>query len=114
MVAISCNNKGCGKQTYDSKLDEATNEVICSECKRPIYGITDFLKRALKGIGYVIKMKTNLAFMVDCKFCKKHGQPIMIKDVPSCFYCNKELNLSPQFVKMFQEHIKNNPSQPAK
>lgn len=110
MASIYCNNKGCGKQTIDSMLDEATNEIICSACNKPILGISEFLKRALKGTGNVIKMKTNLAFLVDCKFCKKHGQPIMIQEKPSCFYCNKELQLSPQFVKMFQEYLKNNSS----
>jgi hypothetical protein len=105
MATLTCNNKGCYKTTSDSLLDEATNEIICSECNQPITNISDFTKRSMKGLGFVKKEQGKPAFSIDCKECGRRGQPIFKNKVPCCFMCKKELKLTDQFIKMLKEHF---------
>jgi len=105
MATLTCNNKGCYKTTSDSLLDEATNEIICSECNQPITNISDFTKRSMKGLGLILKKRGKPAFSVDCKKCGRRGQPIFKNKVPCCFMCKEEHALSDQFVKMLKEHL---------
>ena len=107
MATLTCTNKGCGKTSSDSLLDEKSNMVICAECGKPIEGITDFTKRSMKGMDKVIKNQSKSSFTVDCPNCKRKGQPIMKKNAPACFNCGETLHLSEPFLLMFKEHIKN-------
>ena len=107
MATLTCTNKGCMRFTTDSVLDEATNEVICSECGNPITGITDFTKRSMKGMGKVKKTESKTSFSIDCPNCKKRGQPTLKNDNAFCAHCNQPLKLSKPFILMFKDYLKN-------
>ena len=108
MATLTCTNKGCNKTTSDSLLDEEINEVICSECGQPMPGITEFTKRAMHGSNNVKRTQTKQAFVVDCPACKRRGQPILGEnDVPQCLNCKAVLNLTPAFITMLKEHLRN-------
>ncbi len=98
--------KSCRKTTNDSLLDEGLDKVICSECGKPIEGITDFMKRTMRSNGQVVKGRTKKAFVVQCHRCQRHGQPIIKEDSPVCFHCGNKLNLTNEFVSMLQEFLK--------
>lgn len=107
MATLTCTNRGCMKTTSDSLLDEATNEIICSECGKVIEGITDFTKRSMKGMGKVKKTQSKTSYAVDCPGCHRQGQPIIIKNAICCYHCKAALNLSNPFIMMFKEYLKN-------
>ncbi len=107
MATLTCTNRGCMKTTSDSLLDEKANVVICSECGKPIEGITEFTKRSMKGMDKVTKSQSKSSFTVDCPNCKKKGQPKMKKNKPVCYNCGESLHLTEPFLIMFREHIKN-------
>jgi len=108
MVTLTCDNKGCFKTTFDSLLNEETNEVICSECGKPIKGVSDFTKRMMFGNGKIIKKRAYSAYSVKCAACETNGQPkISEGDELVCFKCGEKLNLTKQFETMFREYMKN-------
>ena len=104
-MMFTCHNKGCGKTTVDSLLDESIDKVICCECGNPIEEITSFTKRMMRGAGRVVKGKTKPAFVVQCPKCQRHGQPIMKDGIPICYECKNKLELTEQFVLKLQEFL---------
>jgi ribosomal protein L34E len=98
-----CNNKGCNKEQAPL-LDVSTNEVLCSECDRPITTISSFAKNNLKSLGQTTdKAKVRQSFGVKCDSCNKEGQPIIEKDCLRCTYCSKPLtNISKTFENMLR------------
>lgn len=77
MFYIHCDNKGCGEHQAPN-LDTDTNEVICSECGKPITNVTVFFKTQLKSFGQIVRSgKKQQAYTVQCKKCQKAGQPIL-------------------------------------
>jgi len=107
MATLSCNNKGCYKTTSDSLLDEQCGEVICSECGKPITNVSEFTKRSMVGLGKVSKKQSKASFCVECRKCKRRGQPIQKDGSFLCYYCNEKLELTRQFEKMFAEYLQN-------
>jgi ribosomal protein L34E len=106
MATLMCKNKGCYKTTSDSLLDKETNEVICSECGKPIEGVTDFTKRSMIGLGKVRSKYTGKAYSVECKKCTRVGQPKELNGEFVCFYCEQPLELTDYFKKLLKAYIK--------
>lgn len=104
MATLTCTNKGCYKTTSDSLLDNETNEVICSECGKPMKDISPFTKRAMIGLGKVRSKYTEKAYSVECKKCTRVGQPVEKDGKFVCFNCGEPLELTEYFVKMLKEH----------
>jgi len=106
MTTFTCMNKGCMQTSHDSLLDEATNEVICSNCGKPITDVTDFTKRSMIGLGHVKKTQAKASFAAQCHKCQKTGQPVMKNNVPVCYSCGETLKLTNQFLIMFKEYLR--------
>ncbi len=107
MATLTCSNTGCYKMTSDSLLDEESNQVICSECGKPIENISDFTKRSMRGMGKVVKTIGKAAFCVTCKKCERRGQPSIEDNKAVCFNCKEPLALTRQFENTFREFLKN-------
>ncbi len=104
---IQCDNKGCCKQ-QQPLLNVSTNEVICSECDKPILNVTDFTKRQMKQMGQISRgAKKQQAFSVKCNHCNKDGQPVLNDEKAMCAFCNKEINLSGPFLNILKNALKN-------
>ena len=104
MATIACNNRGCFKTSIDSLLDEKSNEVICAECGKTITGVSEFMKRSMKGMGKVVKNQAKSSYSVECTSCKKVGQPIINdKNEIACSSCGNVIKLTIVFEKMFRE-----------
>lgn len=95
MAMIICTNKGCRATTYNSYLDEATNEVICSECGKTISGISEFMKRSLAGMGKIKRDRS----LVKCKKCAKSGKPVPKEGKFFCCFCGEKMNLPSVFIE---------------
>ena len=104
MATLTCTNKGCYKTTSDSLLDKESNEVVCSECGKPIDGISPFTKRSMIGLGKVRLKHTDKAYSVECKKCTRVGQPKETDGEFVCFNCDEPLLLTDYFKKMLREH----------
>ena len=71
MATLTCTNKGCYKTTSDSLLDTSIDEIVCSECGKPIIGISSFTKRSMIGLGKIRSKHTEKAYSVECKKCTR-------------------------------------------
>jgi hypothetical protein len=86
-----CDNKGCGE--YQAPLlDTETDEVICSECGKPINNLTKFAKTTLRTLGQVKRaVKSQKAFSVECPACKKSAPPVLGPNREIlCAHCKEE------------------------
>lgn len=104
MATLTCTNKGCYKTTSDSLLDKETNEVICSECGKPIDGISEFTKRSMIGLDKVRSKHTKQAYSVECKKCTRVGQPIEKDGEFVCFNCEEKLVITDYFKKLLKSY----------
>ena len=108
MFSIYCDNKGCGKQ-QEPMLDLDTNEVICSECGKPIKCVTQFAKVQMRALGQIKRSgDRQKAFSVKCPHCEKEGQPKCGDgDKLLCSICGKELDhLSKPYKSAVLEYLR--------
>jgi hypothetical protein len=83
-VLITCDNKGCF-QSVEPLLNVSTNEVICTNCGKPINSVTHFMKIQLKTLGQTMKkQETNKAYSVFCSKCGNNSQPFVARDGTIC------------------------------
>ena len=112
-----CDNKGCGKQ-IEPLLDKETNDVICTECGKPINSITEFAKRQMVSLGQIRRATPKKqAWSVKCEGCKKEGPPKLNKagEVDKhnkpvvkllCQYCDSELaNINRPFAEIIKTNL---------
>lgn len=104
-----CDNKGCRKEQLPL-LNTATNEVVCSECGKPINSITSFAKSQLKSLGQVTsKRKTQETYSVKCGSCQKEGRPVLQNDKLICVQCSGEITtLSKPFEIILKKALTSN------
>lgn len=105
MFVVHCDHKDCRKEMAPV-LDRDTNEVLCTECDRPINSITIFAKNQMVSLGQTKKSEAKQqAFAVECIKCKKKAQPKLKDDKLLCSFCTKELdNISAPYansIKLF-------------
>ena len=94
-MLISCDNKGCMKQS-NAQFSDATKEVICTECRRPILNISETMKRVLKSSGQVIREDNRQAFMMACRNCNANRTVALSKDNETvCSVCKEKVNVHP-------------------
>jgi len=92
-----CTNKGCLKQT-DALLDVETGEVICQECGKPIFGVSEYMKRTLKSGGQIVRKNEKKAFMVHCKSCNANRILVLDKDNNTiCKTCHNKVAVHASF-----------------
>jgi hypothetical protein len=73
-MLLSCDNSGCGYSDYH-RLDEATNDVICTKCGKPV-GVSSYAKTALKSMKQVVKtVKSD--FGMSCDNCNALDAPAL-------------------------------------
>ena len=105
MTMITCTNKGCYKASTSSLLDEKSNEVICSECGKPV-AVTDFMKNSMRSSGQVLKSQANSSFSVECQKCHKRGQPSLdAKDNAICYNCGSVMLVTHQFKVVLRDYL---------
>ena len=103
-VLIICDNKGCFKQV-EPLLNVENNEVICTECGKPIKGVTYFMKVQLKSLGQTMrKQKAKSAYSVLCTKCGKNETPIVGNDGEIyCSNCNSPIkNITSQMAHVIK------------
>lgn len=116
MIYIYCDNKGCG-QHQAPKLNIETDEVICSDCDKPIKQVTPQMKIQLKHFHQTLrKEKRQKAFSVKCEKCEKEGQPVLKVEKNKsgaeinlllCPYCKTEITgLSAPFKQAILEFLR--------
>lgn len=110
MFLIFCNNKGCGEYQAPN-LNVETNEVMCSNCGKPITSVTSFAKTQLKAMGQIVRTsKKQQAFAVECKECHNVGQPKIVKEddqeILVCQKCGSPLLLSKPYKHVVLEFLK--------
>ena len=114
---VQCDNAGC-KEYQEPGLELNNSEkpeewdAICSECGKPIEGITRFAKISMRGMGQVLKSKTKQeAFSVKCAKCTKEGKPTLVGKELVCFSCGeKHTNLSAPFKHALMSTLQSNNS----
>lgn len=108
MFKIYCTNKKCRKET-EALLNKENNEVECLDCGENI-NLPSQTKISMETIGQIKRTKkSDKAFSVECKSCKKVSVPILDKDKNIvCSHCNKILeNISIPFANLIREKLKN-------
>ncbi len=104
MFRINCTNKGCHKES-EAVLNTETNEVECGECGKNI-DVPFSTKAAMKGIGQIKRAKkSEQAFSVECKKCKKVFVPALDQDKNIiCGKCSERLdNIALPFANLIRE-----------
>lgn len=107
MFRVSCTNKGCNKEMIPL-LNTETNEVECTECGKPTI-VTDFAKNSMKSMGQIKRVeKSQQAFSVECKKCKKVMTPKIDKNKAlACVNCSTVFdNISAPFENLIRSKIK--------
>jgi len=99
---ICCDNKGCFKN-MEPMLDVNNDEVICTECGKPIKSVTSFAKIQMKSLGQIKKAPPpSQAFSVECRFCGSVAPPIKQDKQIHCASCKRHLDyLTPAFAQSF-------------
>lgn len=106
---IHCDNKGCFKE-QEPLLNTETDEVLCSECSKPIKRVTSFAKTQMKALGQIYRGpdKKQQAYAVLCQSCNKQATPqINAKKELVCPHCQKQHQLSGPFKQMLLSFLKN-------
>lgn len=100
-----CDNKGC-KEEMAPVIDKKTLKVYCSECKKEIKSIDEFMKRQLISMGQVRRDdESKMAYGVQCPFCEDKKTPKIGKDREVlCGSCEKDITdkLSGPFVQVLR------------
>jgi len=100
---ICCDNKGCF-QMMEPLLDIKTNDVICTECGKPINSVTSFAKIQMKSLGQTTRIKrATTSWAVECRYCGASLPPTIKPDGKIvCSHCSAHLDyLSEPFVRSF-------------
>lgn len=107
MFRIHCTNKGCRKES-EALLNTETNEVECAECGKNI-DVPSMTKVSMLGIGQIKRTKkSEKAFSVECKKCKKVSVPALNDDKDIvCGKCGLVLDVSLPFANLIREKLKN-------
>ncbi len=94
-MLITCDNKGCLKQT-DAQLNVEALEVMCLECKRSIKNISETMIRVLKSSGQIIRDMDKKAFMMACRDCNAN-RAVVLNDSNQavCSICKSSINVHP-------------------
>lgn len=89
MFQIQCNNKGCWEyqkpvldivKNDDGEVNYTKSLVICSECGKSIDSVTEFSKRAMRGLGQIKRSSSpKKAFAVECQKCNQKDQPVLME-----------------------------------
>lgn len=91
-MLITCNNKGCMKQS-EAKYDVSKDVVVCEECKKPIKNISASMRLALKTVGQILKEQKN-NFIGDCKTCGAKREAVLNKlDDVVCKICQSPIKV---------------------
>lgn len=92
-MLITCTNKIC-MQMSNAQLDKDTMEVICEECKKPIDGVTEHMKRLLASSGQIIRDEARKAFSMACNNCKANREVVLNSDNDTvCRICTKPITV---------------------
>lgn len=108
MFRIHCTNKGCRKES-EAVLNTETDEVECMECGKNI-DVPSMTKKSMLTIGQIKRTKkSEKAFSVECKKCKKISVPSLNENKEIiCGKCGEMLdNISKPFANLIREKLKN-------
>ena len=106
-MLIDCTTKGCLQKT-EAKLNISTNEVICDECGNIIENVTEYIKRALKSSGQVMRSKAKEPFQTFCKTCNaSKSLYVDADDKAFCKSCNSQIQITASFLNGLKEYLKN-------
>lgn len=105
---LTCSNKGCGFSD-DHRLDEASNEVICSKCAKPI-NVSVYAKKNLKNFGQIVK-KVKSDFEMNCEKCGAIDSPMLKRfgRQVTKVICNQCHEINAHLTKYFVEALKLKP-----
>lgn len=106
-MLLQCTNKGC-RQESEALLDQASQNVICQECFKPIDNISPFVKRAMEGFNQVVKKNKDkiVPYGSKCQHCQKTTSPVANKGKYYCQHCQKELDFNPVYEHFLKTHKK--------
>lgn len=94
-MLIACDNKGCLKMS-NALLNKETKEVICTECNKPINGVTENMKRVLISSGQIIRDEDRKAFTMACMNCNANRQVVLDnKGNTVCHICGHDIGVHP-------------------
>lgn len=96
-MLLQCQNKGC-VQLNEAKLDMSTDQVICSECGKPIENISVFAKRTLKQVGQVIRT-SNSPWQKQCLKCNVLRDLVVSGEEALCKVCRMPVKVHASFVQ---------------
>lgn len=77
-------------------LNKETKEVMCSECKKVINGVTENMKRVLLSSGQIVRDEYRKAFTMACKNCNANRQVVLDKKGATvCNICGNDIGVHP-------------------
>lgn len=105
-MLINCTTKGC-LQSSEAKLDRDSNDVICDFCGNAITNVTPFTKKALSGIGQVLRHKAKQPFQQQCPKCNTSRSLCVKSERAHCERCDTQIHVTAAFLQGLKVHLVN-------
>lgn len=105
-MLINCTTKGCLQKT-EAKLNRETGEVICESCGNPIQNVTSFTKKALAGMGQVLRSASKKPFQAHCPQCNTHRSLFLKDEKAYCDVCGNLVPITPAFMVGLKQYLAN-------
>lgn len=105
-MLIECKTRGCLQQT-EAKYDKEADQVICDACGNSISDVSRYAKKALAGIGQVVRHKAR-PFQSLCKSCNKNRSLYVSEEKAYCKTCGTQVVITPAFLQGLKNYLASN------